>query len=90
MGNSAEVALLARVYQDSKEEMHGDLWEAVRTGLVFRSEDAYTFLHDRVQEAAYALIPEESRAEAHLRIGRLLTAHTPPEKQEEAIFEIIN
>jgi PAS domain S-box-containing protein len=90
LGNSAEFALLTMVYQDSKEDIHGDLWEAVRTGLVFRSEDAYRFLHDRVQEAAYALIPEESRPEAHLRIGRRLTAHTPPEKREEAIFEIVN
>ena len=48
------------------------------------------FVHDRVQEAAYSLIPEELRAEAHLRIGRLLAAHTPPEKREEAIFDIVN
>ena len=41
LGNSAEFALLATVYQDSKEDMHGDLREAVRTGLVLRSEDAY-------------------------------------------------
>ena len=39
---------------------------------------AYAFIHDRVQEAAYALIPEERCAAAHLRIGRLLAAHTPP------------
>ena len=51
---------------------------------------AYTFLHDRVQEAAYSLSPEHARAEAHLRIGRRLAAHTPPEKREEAIFEIVN
>src|SRR5712664_2414383 len=70
--------------------MHGQLWEAVRAGLIFRSEDSYRFLHDRVQEAAYSLIPEQLRAEAHLRVGRLLAAHTPPEKQEEAIFEIVN
>jgi PAS domain S-box-containing protein len=70
IGNSAEFALLKMLYQDSKEEMHGDLWEAVRTGLVFRSEGAYRFLHDRVQEAAYSLIPEGARGAAHLRIGR--------------------
>ena len=72
------------------EDMHGHLWEAVRTGLVFRSDGAYRFLHDRVQEAAYSLIPEDLRAAAHLRIGRLLVAQTPPEKREEAIFEIVN
>src|SRR5262249_44672499 len=48
------------------------------------------FVHDRVQEAAYALISEESRAEAHLAIGRLLVTHTPPEKRDETIFEIVN
>ena len=34
--------------------------------------------------------PGPSRADAHLRIGRLLAAHTPPEKLEEAIFEIVS
>ena len=53
-------------------------------------EGAYRFAHDRVQEAAYSLIPEEQRSEAHLRIGRLLAAHIPPEKREEAIFDIVN
>ncbi|GLR90842.1 signal transduction histidine kinase [Bradyrhizobium iriomotense] len=90
LGNSAEFALLMMVYEDSQEEMHRKLWEAVRTGLILRSEDSYKFLHDRVQEAAYSLIPEELRAEAHLRIGRLLAAHTPPEQREEAIFDLVN
>jgi len=90
IGNSAEFDLLTIVYQDSKEEMHGQLWGAVLAGLIFRSGDSYRFLHDRVQEAAYSLISEGLRAEAHLRIGRLLAAHTPPEKREEAIFEIVN
>ena len=43
-----------------------------------------------MQEAAYALIPEELRTEAHLRIGRRLAAHIPPEEQEAAIFDVVN
>ena len=90
LGNSTEFAILRIVYQDSEEEVHGQLWEAVRQGLVFRSEESYRFLHDRVQEAAYSLIPKQLRAEAHLRIGRLLAVHTPRERLEEGIFEIVN
>jgi PAS domain S-box-containing protein len=90
IGNHAEFALLQMVLQDSNEEMHGQLWEAVRTGLIFRSEGSYRFLHDRVQEAAYSLISERLRADTHLRIGRLLAAEIPPEKREEKIFEIVN
>src|SRR6202008_3393010 len=66
------------------------LVEVVRADLVLRSGGTYTFLHDRVQEAAYTLIVEDERAMAHLRIGRLLAARTPPEHLEENIFDIVN
>src|SRR4029077_58396 len=39
---------------------------------------------------AYLLVPESLRAEAHLRIGRLLAANTPPAQREVAIYEIVN
>jgi PAS domain S-box-containing protein len=90
LGSSAEFALLETAFQDEKEQMHGQLWKAVRAGLIFRSEHSYRFLHDRIHEAAYSLIPEDLRAELHLRIGRLLAAHTPSEEREEAIFHIVN
>ncbi len=90
MGNSSECGLLEMVSQKSSEEMHGQLWEAIRASLILRTEQSYTFLHDRVQEAAYSLIPENMRAETHLRIGRQLAAHTPPEHQGERIFDIVN
>ncbi|MDI3561782.1 ATP-binding sensor histidine kinase [Bradyrhizobium sp. Arg816] len=90
MGNGAEFDMLRMGYQGSVEDMHDHLWEAVRSGLIFRADNSYRFLHDRVQEAAYSLIPTELRAEAHLRIGLLLVERTPAEKREEAIFEIVN
>jgi PAS domain S-box-containing protein len=90
MGNTAEFDMLAMAYEKPTDELHQHLWEAVRTGLIFRSDDSYRFLHDRVQEAAYSMIPQELRPAAHLRIGMLLAAHTPAAKRDEAIFEIVN
>jgi predicted ATPase/signal transduction histidine kinase len=90
LGNSAEFTMVRLVHQESMEHMHAQIAEAVGAGLILRSNDAYHFLHDRVQEAAYSLIPQELRAETHLRIGMLMAFHTPPEKLEEAIFEIVN
>ena len=90
LGHTADIAMLAQPFGTSEEQVHADLWEAVRLELVERAAGSYRFVHDRIQEAAYSLIPEESRAASHLGIGRFLAAHTPPEKRDEAIFEIVN
>ena len=90
LGNAADAALLAMVYEASENQVHADLRGAVRAGLILHSEGTYRFLHDQVQEAAYSLIPEDLRPAAHLRIGRLLLSRTLPEKQQEAIFDIVN
>ena len=90
LGNVAEVMMLSIVLGKSNEDVHSDFWDAVRLELVEHVDGSYKFTHDRVHEAAYSLIPEQLRAEAHLRIGRLLAAQTPKERREEAIFEIVN
>jgi len=90
IGNSAEYVLLETAYEGLGKDLHDDIWEAIRTGLVFRSEGAYRFLHDRVQEAAYSLIPEVARCHAHLQIGRLLASRTEPAEIEGRAFEIVN
>jgi PAS domain S-box-containing protein len=90
LGNVVEFATLTLVQGKSEEEIHTALWEATRAGLVLHRDGSYAFLHDRVQEAAYALIPESERAAEHLRIGRVLMSRTPPDDIEEKIFEIVN
>src|SRR5712671_2429172 len=90
LGNVAEITMLSLVLGKSNEDVRSDLWDAVRLELVEPLEGSYKFIHDQVQEAAYSFMSERLRAEAHLRIGRLLAAHTPAEKREEAVFEIVN
>lgn len=54
------------------------------------AEIRYEFLHDRVQEAAYALLAEDARKQIHLRIGQRLLEITPQDQLEGGIFEIVN
>jgi PAS domain S-box-containing protein len=90
LGNSAGIDSLSMVRGCPEEKLHADLWEARRAELVIRSEGTYRFAHDRVQEAAYSSIPEEGRAESHLKIGRLLLDHIAQDKREESIFEAVS
>jgi PAS domain S-box-containing protein len=91
LGNRAEIATLSIVHGTSEAAVHADLWAAVSLEFIVRLEGSYEFVHDRVREAAYALIPEGGRAEAHLRIGRvLLELRAAATEIEEKIFEIAN
>ncbi|MCF4967312.1 ATP-binding sensor histidine kinase [Nostoc sp. CMAA1605] len=50
----------------------------------------YKFIHDRVQQAAYSLIPESERKEIHLKIGTLLLNNIPIQEREANIFQLVN
>jgi PAS domain S-box-containing protein len=90
LGNVTDSALLSLASGQSQEALQAPLWEAVRNGLILRVEKSYAFLHDRIQEAAYALIPAETRAEQHLRIGRKLLAGSTAAGLAEHLFDVAN
>jgi PAS domain S-box-containing protein len=90
LGNVAEVATLCTVFGQSEIDVHSAHLEAARTGLIFLIEGFYVFPHDRIQEAAYALIPKSQLAAAHLRIGRALLASLTKEGLADHLFDVAN
>lgn len=53
-------------------------------------EIRYRFIHDRIQQAAYLLIPAAVKQETHLQIGRLLLKGTVLHEHDEKLFEVLN
>jgi predicted ATPase/signal transduction histidine kinase/CheY-like chemotaxis protein/tRNA A-37 threonylcarbamoyl transferase component Bud32 len=79
IGNSFDLNILPIITIDS-------LLPAIQDGLIIEINDKFIFSHDRVQQAAYALIDENQKQNVHLQIGRLLLE---TEQVEENIFDII-
>ncbi|WP_437968916.1 AAA family ATPase [Sorangium sp. So ce260] len=89
LGSSLTLDTLAVVASRPAAELRGALEEAVHEGLLLRRNDGYRFLHDRVQQAAHALIPATQLAEMHLCIGRLLLKGRSSGEREETLFDIV-
>ncbi|UBF28833.1 AAA family ATPase [Kovacikia minuta CCNUW1] len=86
------------VVQQSPKTVFQDLLAAIQAGLVQPISEldenllvqAYKFSHDRVQQAAYALIDQSQQQAIHLQIGRNLLERTSPERRAERLFEIVD
>ncbi|MEG4279623.1 serine/threonine-protein kinase PknK, partial [Microcoleus sp. MON1_C1] len=106
VGNSFDLNTLSIVNEKSTAETFQELLPAIQDGLILATSElgtteeeilqshliitTYKFLHDRVQQAAYALIEESSKKIVHLQIGRLLWQNTSTETRTEEIFALVD
>ena len=49
----------------------------------------FRFLHDKCQQAAYMMIPEDQRAAIRIRIGRNMLQHTPEDEVDQVVTDIV-
>ncbi|WP_437795547.1 AAA family ATPase [Sorangium sp. So ce693] len=89
IGNRFDLDMLATVSECSQEEAYSRLDPAVREGFVTPGRDGYGFAHDKVQEGAYAMIPEADRPAFHLRIGRLLASKLDLSESQN-LFDVVS
>jgi len=105
VGNHFDLDTLSVIYKKSVIDTFADLMPVLMEGLILPlSELEITgdninhlpfnihhleFSHDRVQQAAYALIGDEQKKAVHLQIGRLLLKNTPTDILEEKVFDIV-
>ncbi|MEO1132119.1 MAG: ATP-binding sensor histidine kinase [Cyanobacteria bacterium J06639_1] len=98
IGAQFDLATLAIARQTPASDVFDALKPAIQTGLIIALSDLneqlaierFRFGHDRIQQAAYALIATKDRAHVHLRIGRLLRDNMSAEALAERIFEIVD
>ncbi|WP_437578786.1 sensor histidine kinase [Sorangium sp. So ce887] len=100
IGRRSELGIIAAVSGRSIDETIASLGQPLREGLILPNsarergrELAVRFAHDRVQQAAYELAPEERRRQLHLEIGRFLEASCGAscgDEVESALFHAVD
>jgi len=106
IGNRFDLDVVAMINERSLAITARDLWAAVQEGIILSLSETYklsqfwehldgetitySFLHDRVQQAAYTLIPIDELPAVHLKIGQLLLKDLPESEVHEKIFDIVN
>ncbi|MEO9871770.1 AAA family ATPase [Ekhidna sp.] len=66
------------------------LQTALAEGYITPTEHEFRFIHDRIQQAVYSLIPDKDKSAFHYRIGSLLWKKASTEQLESQLFEIVN
>jgi len=88
-GSRFELARLAELADRDEAHIDAILRETLRHGVIVEpageENQFFEFQHDRVQQAAYALIDEQAKMEHHLAIGRMMI-----ERKDENVFELVH
>jgi len=87
-GNCFSAEDLSMVSGLKKQQEAANLQPFISAGMILHGRSRFRFVHDRIQEAAYTLIPENRLEALHLQIGTLLLEKCSPEQADERIFEI--
>jgi predicted ATPase len=88
MNNRFDLHSLSIVMGKKPEEVASYLRNAVDAGLLIKNEDYYSFLHDRVQQAAYAVLSDPVKSLFHYRIGKSLYQNLTEQERQTRLFEI--
>ncbi|WP_341530570.1 PAS domain S-box protein [Nostoc sp. UHCC 0302] len=98
VGAEFDLKTVSIICKKSPNEVFSSLVMAVQPGLILSISELdenllvqnYKFLHDRVQQAAYALIDDEQKPIIHLEIGRLLLQNISFDVLSNEVFEIVD
>lgn len=90
LGHSAELSTLAHLQGGTPEATLADLRGPLRAGLIVCEGETVRFVHDRVREAAYSLIPPDAQPQVHLDIARALLATLPEARIEDNLFALLD
>jgi len=75
---------------NGKDPVLDALQAALAAGYITPMGNRYRFIHDRIQQAVYSLIPEDETSAVHYRIGSLLLDKASKEQLENQLFPIVN
>ena len=89
IGSRFDTSTLHTIIGQPQTDILTALNPALQGGLIVQSDGHFSFAHDRIQEAGYALIPESDRPQIHLEIGRSLLANTAAEDLAQGIFTVV-
>ena len=90
LGCTGELEMLCRVVGQSAAEIRYALHPAVTAQLIVLTEKEYAFTHDRVQEAAFALLDEGEKSHLHLTTASLLADAARQTAGNELLFRAVH